>query len=419
MYITKVTIERIRCFKKIVIDLATTRGVRKWAMILGDNGVGKTTLLRCIAMGLCDEAGAVSLLRDTRGQWRMKGQDQLGRIKIELCHRRIKYSITSRIVETPSGLENIKQTVWSEKGEFPWDNIFVCGYGSNRRTEGSLDSDRYSPADAVYTLFNYDWPLQNPELVLRRRAKTKTEQDKICSSIDSVLMLKSGSTQLIDKGIFIKGDWDKDIHLGAVGDGYSATLIWILDMLGWAMLARQLQKGTGLSGIVLIDEIEQHLHPRWQRHIVRLLRTTFRNIQFITTTHTPLCAGGTADLDEEDYKLILLKRGDDSLVNRVDKLPSLGGYRVDQILASELFDYIIETNDGTEKLLRKASILAGKGKRRTKTENAIYKKIKNELKSILISDGTTLIERELSQGQEEEITKKIRKLEKKLFGKGK
>ncbi len=417
MYITKVTIERIRCFKKIVIDLSTTRGVRRWAMILGDNSVGKTTLLRCIAMGLCDEAGAVSLLRDTRGQWIMKGQDQPGRIKIELCHRGKKYSITSKIEETPSGLENIKQIVWPGKDIFPWDNIFVCGYGSNRRTEGSLDNDSYSPADAVYTLFNYDWPLQNPELILRRRAAKQSQQNRICRAIDNILMLKKGATQLTDNGIFINGDWNEDIHVGAVGDGYSSTLIWILDMLGWAILSGQLEKDTDLTGVVLIDEIEQHLHPRWQRHIVRLLKKTFPNIQFITTTHTPLCAGGTADLDKEEYKLILLKRNEDSFVNIIDKLQPLDGYRADQILASELFGYIIGTNIETEELLREASILAGKGKKRSPSENARYKKLKNELKDILLSSKQTLFEQERVRERREKIRKETKRLEKKLFGK--
>ena len=188
-------------------------------------------------------------------------------------------------------------------------------------------------------------------------------------------------------------------------------------MLGWAMLSGQLEKDTDITGVVLIDEIEQHLHPRWQRHIVRLLKTTFPNIQFITTTHTPLCAGGTADLDKEEYKLILLKRNEDSFVNIIDKLQPLDGYRADQILASELFGYIIGTNIETEELLREASILAGKGKKRSPSENARYKKLKNELKDILLSSKQTLFEQELVRERREKIRKETKRLEKKLFGK--
>ena len=43
----------------------------------------------------------------------------------------------------------------------------------------------------------------------------------------------------------------------------------------------------GSKGVVLIDEIDQHLHPRWQRHVVHDLKTAFPNLQFIATTHSP------------------------------------------------------------------------------------------------------------------------------------
>ena len=41
------------------------------------------------------------------------------------------------------------------------------------------------------------------------------------------------------------------------------------------------------TGIVLIDEIEMHLHPKWQREIISALKSVFPNIQFIATTHSP------------------------------------------------------------------------------------------------------------------------------------
>ena len=43
----------------------------------------------------------------------------------------------------------------------------------------------------------------------------------------------------------------------------------------------------GSKGVVLIDEIDQHLHPNWQRHVVKDLKTAFPNLQFIATTHSP------------------------------------------------------------------------------------------------------------------------------------
>jgi predicted ATP-binding protein involved in virulence len=51
------------------------------------------------------------------------------------------------------------------------------------------------------------------------------------------------------------------------------------------------------KGVVLIDEIDQHLHPRWQRRIVGDLKRVFPNIQFIATTHSPFIVQ-SLDIDE-------------------------------------------------------------------------------------------------------------------------
>ena len=83
LYIKKVRLENIRCFKHLDIDLTSSKKVKKWLMVLGDNGVGKTTLLRCIAIGLCDEASAAALLRDTSGDM-IREKEVEASIKIEL-----------------------------------------------------------------------------------------------------------------------------------------------------------------------------------------------------------------------------------------------------------------------------------------------------------------------------------------------
>ncbi len=54
-------------------------------------------------------------------------------------------------------------------------------------------------------------------------------------------------------------------------------------------------------GVVLIDELDLHLHPKWQRHVIRDLRTTFPSIQFIATTHSPQLIG-----EAEPEEVILL-----------------------------------------------------------------------------------------------------------------
>ena len=70
------------------------------------------------------------------------------------------------------------------------------------------------------------------------------------------------------------------------------------------------------SGIVLLDEIDAHLHPRWKMRIVESLRATFSGMQFIVTTHEPLCLRGI----KEQEVVVLRREGDD--VRYIDDLPS-------------------------------------------------------------------------------------------------
>jgi hypothetical protein len=86
-----------------------------------------------------------------------------------------------------------------------------------------------------------------------------------------------------------------------------------------------------LSGIVLLDEIGTNLHPRWRMAIVDRLGRTFPRIQFIASTHEPLCLRGLGA-----GEVSVLKR-DRACVRLADSLPSPAGLRVDQLLTSDFF----------------------------------------------------------------------------------
>ncbi len=115
-----------------------------------------------------------------------------------------------------------------------------------------------------------------------------------------------------------------------------------------------------ISCIVLIDEIEQHLHPSWQKAIVKLLRTQFPNIQFITTTHSPLVATGTTDLKDEECSLVLLDRVGHSSVTAHDQLQPPRQQRTDQILTSYLFGLTTTSDNTIVQKIQRYSQLASK-----------------------------------------------------------
>jgi AAA domain, putative AbiEii toxin, Type IV TA system len=86
-----------------------------------------------------------------------------------------------------------------------------------------------------------------------------------------------------------------------------------------------------MSGIVMLDELGAHLHPRWQMQIVDSLKNTFPGIQFLTSTHHPLCLRGLVDGEV----VVFERRGASIRVN--DQPPSPRFMRVDQLLTSRLF----------------------------------------------------------------------------------
>lgn len=331
MYIKRVELENIRCFDKFEIDFEK-RGSS--VLLLGDNGDGKSTILKSIAMGLCDQSSAAALFRELPGEFVRRRVDKeeaktgdFATIKIDLA---TGGGVVYRIVTTITSLktfERVTQKLYMTRGggkpveidqdkdpyKFPWNHIFVSGYGPGIRVQGSADFQHYLAADAVYPLFKHDEPLQNPELVIRRlieeesdrneNSKTKTENTKevlnyVKSLLKDLLGLENKDQVLLTKtGIKVKGRWGIS-ELGELGDGYRSTVTWVLDLLSWWFLNIDNNvkwKIDDIIGIVLVDEIEQHLHPRWQLEIMQRLQDAFSKIQFIATSHSPLVVSGCKD----------------------------------------------------------------------------------------------------------------------------
>lgn len=95
----------------------------------------------------------------------------------------------------------------------------------------------------------------------------------------------------------------KRLNIEQLSDGEKCALAMLGDLARRLSIANP-DSDDPLSGygIVLIDEVELHMHPSWQRKIIPTLRSTFPNIQFIITTHSPLALSELPD-DFKAYKL--------------------------------------------------------------------------------------------------------------------
>ena len=363
MYITNIYLENIRAFKELTINLRSESDLSRWALILGDNGVGKTTVLRSIAMGLCDKTSASALLKDIPGDM-IRDKEKNAKIRIELTSdltSRKEYSIETILSRNPSSGDVVVEQTPSE--DLPWQDIFVCAYGADRGVFGMNDQDEYSAVEAVYSLFNYTGSaLQNPELVLRRLQQYHNiTQEEILLWIDKILMLPPGSTKLT-RTITINGPWGSFKPSGSLGDGYDATLAWVIDLIGWwALLQEEDLFNRDLEGIVLVDELEQHLHPKWQQSIIKLLHEQFPKIQFLASTHSPLCAIGTSELTDKECELVLLRQAGDHVEGLDDQKPPRR-MRADQVLTSYLFGLDSTRSSGVARdISRYANLKAKKG----------------------------------------------------------
>ncbi|MFL5740145.1 MAG: AAA family ATPase, partial [Flavisolibacter sp.] len=329
MYISKIRLENIRRYHDTTIELSIGKSV----LICGNNGSGKSSLLRSIAMGVCDQASSGALLRDLTGDFIRKSSqpksEREAHISIELANSSDdKYLIRTDIKTKADAIfETVRTSTKKndsavESNDFPWEKIFITAYGPGLRTEGAEDYVQYFPADAVYSLFDYTYPLQNPELAWRRfidAARNPAEKNDpkgadsaeeqisglIANELKKILALDTldDEISLENNGIFVKSSWGKQ-ELSALGDGYRSLITLILDILSWNLLFQNheiilknyenneeqiwnpITDFTSIEGIIVIDEIEKHLHPKLQHNIISHLKDVFPKVQFIISTHS-------------------------------------------------------------------------------------------------------------------------------------
>lgn len=143
-----------------------------------------------------------------------------------------------------------------------------------------------------------------------------------------------------------------EVELRHLNLGYKAMLVWLVD-LSYRLFTRYQDAENPLAepAIVLIDEIDLHLHPKWQRKVFDMLSKCFPATQFIVTAHSPLIVQAAP----EDANLVLLKNVNGKI--EIDQsIDGVRNWRIDQILSSELFEVLPRNNDIEEKLKRRTEL---------------------------------------------------------------
>ncbi|AIC29522.1 AAA domain-containing protein (plasmid) [Rhizobium etli bv. mimosae str. IE4771] len=348
-FVERVTIENIKAIKNLDLNFeALSHGPSPWLMLLGENGTGKSTVLQSIALALCDSDQLLSLLKNDRidpasmVRYRCKS----GRVTVKLsgfpkAHELIVYRDRFELRSPQGDVAAIK--INTETVENPVKaQVLILGYGATRllpRRRSS--SDAGAAFSRIDNLFDPFVALIDAEAWLLKR--DPKDFGTTAMVLKDLLALDDEAEFVTDgRTIFVRSG-DAKTPLRNLSDGYQTVVAAAVDIL--SVLSRIWEKLTEAEGIVLIDEIDAHLHPRWQMRIVGSLRNAMPGVQFITTTHQPLCLRGLGA-----GEVVVMQRDEEGVVEPLLDLPSPADFRVDQLLTSGFFGLRSTVDPETERL---------------------------------------------------------------------
>ena len=379
MYIDSIAMRNFRTFKQARIgflhsDRSATRGsgnpgFPNMNLVLGGNGSGKTTLLKGIAIAALGPAVTASglfpyhLVRRDLGRpieegtlieatFTPGGQDYAGRMPESV------EQIQSRIRIVRRG--DLEQFEWAHEDDKPWHPIFssssnaffFVGYGASRRVEkvGRIDeagrrASSFVRAGRITSLFEDTYSLVPLSYWLPRYQEGNRGRFVQARSLVNRL-LGSGKYQLTDEmaaGEYIFKNRNARVPFPALSDGYRALIGWIGDLL--YHICETCPRGKKLvenQGIVMIDEVDLHIHPKWQMQLLPRLAKCLPKIQFIVTSHSPLLVGS---LDWRNVIVARQRKDGSSILEQVEV--GIAKMDADQILLTDLFG-LETTRSGTQ-----------------------------------------------------------------------
>ncbi|MBT1686432.1 AAA family ATPase [Dawidia soli] len=328
MYIKEVEIKNIRSIKDFKMEFPQYAG---WHVLIGDNGAGKSSIIRSIALALVGPEEALGLRADWR-DW-LNHQEAEGRISLSLANgeedKQSGRSAQLRNFYIPNEISfhriNDQVTFSSNKGKgSPNPMRYNWGYGAGWFSVAYGPYRRFAGGNPEWTKVFYSQPKLGAHLSAFGEDIALTEAtewlvklnyqilegkepsdllDNIKRLINSVDFLphKAEIESISSDGVTFKDGNGSLINVNQLSDGYRSVLSLTFELIrqlvrvyGSDAVFKDIKDGDlqdmriNLPGVVLIDEVDAHLHPTWQTRIGQWFTKYFPNIQFIVTTHSPL-----------------------------------------------------------------------------------------------------------------------------------
>jgi energy-coupling factor transporter ATP-binding protein EcfA2 len=412
-YFTELSLTNVRAFKsEQILKLADSRGhPARWTLILGENGVGKTTLLQCLVrmrpipgfqrdatgnVAASGNAGKPDYVDPELAQhanleittFIRRGTNAASSIHATLSNAPLSYQGGTKPTQLGVGAViehkgdklkkvSFEQVKFSLKKEGP----IVVAYGAGRHIghsniltiqdrdpNDSLFTDAMDLYDAAEVLGRMHYATlveHGQERSANAEALDKARFEAMVSAIAALLPGVSRgdidvrgpeipSLSNLQRGIHVRTP-SGQVALADLSIGYQTMVAWTAD-LAWRLFGAYPKSSAPLSepAIVLIDEIDLHLHPQWQRSLRAHLVEHFPAVQFIATTHSPVTAQESIAAGEN----VNVVRWDGREANIINNPLEANEWRVDQVLVSDLFNFgAARSLEAETKLARRTSLI--------------------------------------------------------------
>ena len=323
MYLEKVHLKNYKAVEEMELDLKP--GIN---LVIGDNGAGKTTVLEGISIALgglfVNVAGVstknivkedvrviVKPVGDSSTTLTYCGSCSVG-CSLKTCDgndfswSRVKEDLSA----THTKIDDKSVCVWMKKLTNQPDSLLpLISFQSVARVwkvkrgdfgielKKKLDDRRCGYIGCLDSSMDVksiqQWCMKQEVMVVN---KGKVREYDTFKSIISIFMKEINELDEAPKvyyspqfGELVYKDSKAEMALSKLSAGYQ-SLLWMIMDLAYrvCLLNPELQDRSQIKGIVLVDEVDMHLHPKWQWNIVNALEETFPNVQFILTTHSPI-----------------------------------------------------------------------------------------------------------------------------------
>ena len=300
-YIKSINIKDFYSIKNISLENLENK---KEIYILGENGDGKSLFLQALTVGLkgVEEGDVFNLVKSQKEHYELKIED------------------------------SNSNTYDSNDKENVYKNLFA--YGANRNNNCQMKEDE----SGYLTIFNPSWDLKNPIEWLKyldhseKSGKTNIVSVEAAKKLLQELLNSDVQIDITPETVTFK-EKGSLVTFEQLSAGYKGVITIITDLL--VRLSENQPNVVSIhefKGIVLIDEVELHLHPKWKYNFVKRLRDIFPLIQFIMTTHSPTVLLG-ASKEAVFYKIYK----EDGEVKISNQMPN-EGYTNNSLISSPLFD---------------------------------------------------------------------------------